>query len=445
MWLRRRRLFSGASGGTPGTPTALPEFSPVYPGKFLIAGPMFLTTPHLSGDTATALRMAVDGVIIEARKTNTSSGTLLQIAGFDHTTALVDADMDPAEAEIAGVTYPNNIKWLFLRIDARAQANLDWNNSSHVTQIADNWATVGRMCADLEVSTGRSVGLLFDCEPYNRATPTCSVWEYNDLANPSARTYAQSRDDVRAAWDQISTAFWTEHPTGNIILSLGYLYAETNALPKAGGVWEDSEYSLLPDMCDGFCDAIASFPSARISDYTQAAYNGVTFSNFNYYLTNPTFGVPAITRPRSSNASALKYDMAFWPNSAGRNTIAAVTSSNTINYGPGGGHFYLAGNNFWSPQTGNRSVSTSTYTGGAAGTTLTISGAPATLPANSYGSVKSDVDNYNSCNNGRNVADKFCLIYNGGVFSLPATPGRFAYPDEVYDAIEAAYRGEAYP
>lgn len=404
-----------------------------------------VTTSWMVSNVAEMTESYWDGYVLEARLTDTTVGTLLHTVGLNHLTAVNSTNLAPTITDIQAVNWALAYKkpgYLFFRIDARPAVNMDYFNSTHRSAIASNFAAIGTMCATLEASEGIRFGLLLDLETYLfSSNPTQDIFKYPSLANPSARTFSQTRDDVRLFFDDALSAFWTNHPTGNVVVTLGALYAETVNFETTND-WATCRFGLLPDAIDGMLDAIDTFPSARLSDYIQSGYNGVTRNSHEYYRTHPTEGYEQnTTRLRATNKSRLKYDRAVWPNSDGRRmTTGTVTAGNTITF-RNNEHYFSVNDVVYIEGIGNRTV---TATGAG---TITVNGAAFNLATDKYVSSVLPNQAYDQIKFGSQAADRFIFVYMGGDVKdgtdVSATT-RIRYPAEILNSFTLANRNRLY-
>jgi len=399
---------------------------------------------------AEAETAAVDGRVLDIWYLDPATGgNKIELTAWNHTvSAITDADLLANQNLLIATAFT---KWttLFVNIDARVQANLDFDNLTHRALIAANCGTVAKMCKAIQDATGLSVNIVLDTEPYNAgpAIPTADIWNYAAIFNPTAIAYdAAMRDRVRGWGLAVGNAIWSNHPSCAVILSIGAHYAQfvnSTSVPA----WSDKKYGLLPDFCDGLIDAIKTRPAAYLSEFMQILYNEFTSSGFNFWR-NTSTGFTNVNRFRNAdwktyyNFDTCNLHYLFAPQKA-----LASTDSNTINLP---GHLYTAamvgGTNsqIWISSPGNYAGEgfVRNLVSVVASTSITVDGAPFSVDAGAHVCSRSPMQFFQALTEMLKACTRYAILYQNGEFGWHRATGAVKkLPGAYYRALTAAKNG----
>lgn len=403
----------------------------------------------IAANLAQAEEAEVDGRAIDVWYPDPLTGPLkIETSAWDHTVTMTDADLANNKAALIGAAFA---KWrtLFINIDVRPSANLDYNNATHRARIAANCGVVAKFCAEVEAATGKRVGILLDTEPYLAGSVAgADLWSYTNIYNPTAIPFdPDMRDIVRGFGEQVANAIFSNHATCNVVLTLGAHYAEKiNSLAQP---WGSKKYDLLPDFIDGLVDSKRNYPLAYIGDYMQGMYNEWTAAGVNFYWLAPQ-GWLGVTRPRNADwREHVSFDCCnlhylFAPQKA-----TASAASNTINLP---GHLYDAGmiggtnSEVWIPTFGdaNGPGFTRNLTGVGAGT-LTVDGAAFSVANGAHINSRSPLRFHSAIRAMLAACTRYVFLYANGEFGWHRATGSVVkLPPVYYRALSAARKGQSF-
>lgn len=252
---------------------------------------------------------------------------------FKLSTPIDAADFAEAKSHlITAAASANSSKGFYIGMQFRADNSWAWASEAFWDNLKANFTTLIQECVvAVNAAAGfRFVrGAMFETETYEG-----QIWNYSLLANNGGLSFAAMCEKIRSRAQDLGTTIWTLDPQFEIIHSCGYLQARQSMQGSGGASRSTVRYGMLPYWIDGLCDAKVSFGSAYLSEYFQKAYDVVTASNFQYYVTNPTNGYTTLRRNVdyfTSNFSQHKFDFTVWPDNRARDPVQdAYVNTNSV-------------------------------------------------------------------------------------------------------------------